>query len=108
MDVFTPLCQGQRMGVFAGSGVGKSTLMAMLARNTNADVIVIGLVGERGREVQEFIQEDLGPEGMARSVVVVATGDEAPCFGGKQPGPRRQWLSTLGRPADRFSCCWTR
>ncbi|OAN97720.1 FliI/YscN family ATPase [Sulfitobacter geojensis] len=78
VDVFTPLCRGQRMGVFAGSGVGKSTLMAMLARNTDADVIVIGLIGERGREVQQFIREDLGPEGMARAVVVVSTGDEAP------------------------------
>ena len=78
VDVFTPICRGQRMGVFAGSGVGKSTLMAMLARNTDADVIVIGLIGERGREVQQFIHEDLGTEGMARSVVVVSTGDEAP------------------------------
>jgi flagellum-specific ATP synthase len=66
------------MGIFAGSGVGKSTLMAMMARNTNADAIVIGLVGERGREVKEFIEDDLGPEGLARSVVVAATSDEAP------------------------------
>ena len=78
IDIFTPICRGQRMGVFAGSGVGKSTMMAMLARNTDADVIVIGLIGERGREVQQFIQEDLGEEGMARAVVVVSTGDEAP------------------------------
>ena len=78
IDIFTPICRGQRMGVFAGSGVGKSTMMAMLARNTDADVIVIGLIGERGREVQQFIQEDLGPAGMARAVVVVSTGDEAP------------------------------
>lgn len=78
VDVFTPICRGQRLGVFAGSGVGKSTLMAMLARNTDADVIVIGLIGERGREVQQFIHEDLGPEGMARAVLVVSTGDEAP------------------------------
>jgi len=95
IDVFTPICQGQRMGVFAGSGVGKSTLMAMLARNTNADVIVIGLVGERGREVQEFIQEDLGPDGMARSVVVVATGDEAPLL-------RRQAALTATTVAEHF------
>ncbi len=95
IDVFTPLCQGQRMGVFAGSGVGKSTLMAMLARNTNADVIVIGLVGERGREVQEFIEEDLGPEGMARSVVVVATGDEAPLL-------RKQAALTATTVAEHF------
>jgi flagellum-specific ATP synthase len=78
IDLFTPICRGQRMGVFAGSGVGKSTVMAMLARNAEADVIVIGLIGERGREVRQFITEDLGEEGMARAVVVVSTGDEAP------------------------------
>ncbi|PCH98186.1 MAG: flagellum-specific ATP synthase FliI [Rhodobacteraceae bacterium] len=78
VDIFIPLCRGQRMGVFAGSGVGKSTLMAMFARNGEADVIVAGLVGERGREVQDFIQEDLGEEGMARTVLVVSTGDEPP------------------------------
>ena len=83
------------MGVFAGSGVGKSTLMAMLARNTDADVIVIGLVGERGREVQDFIQDDLGPEGMARSVVVVSTGDEPPLM-------RRQAAWTATAVAEHF------
>jgi flagellum-specific ATP synthase len=66
------------MGIFAGSGVGKSTLLSMLARNSGADAIVIGLIGERGREVKEFIEDDLGPEGLARSVVVAATSDEAP------------------------------
>ncbi len=66
------------MGIFCGSGVGKSTLLAMLARNTDADAIVIGLVGERGREVKEFIEDDLGEEGLERSVVVAATSDEAP------------------------------
>ncbi|MEM9200520.1 MAG: FliI/YscN family ATPase [Actinomycetota bacterium] len=70
--------RGQRIGIFAGSGVGKSTLLSMIVRNTTADVVVIGLVGERGREVREFIEDDLGPEGLARSVVVVATGDEPP------------------------------
>ncbi len=68
--------KGQRMGIFSGSGVGKSTLMGMVARNTAADVTVIGLVGERGREVKEFLERDLGPEGLARSVVVVATSDQ--------------------------------
>ncbi|MEM6330038.1 MAG: FliI/YscN family ATPase [Planctomycetota bacterium] len=68
--------RGQRLGIFAGSGVGKSVLLGMMARYTQADVIVIGLVGERGREVNEFIQHDLGPEGLARSVVVVAASNE--------------------------------
>jgi flagellum-specific ATP synthase len=76
LDTFITCCRGQRMGIFAGSGVGKSVLLSMLARNTACDVAVIGLVGERGREVQEFLVEDLGAEGLARSVVVVATSDE--------------------------------
>ena len=76
LNTFTTCCRGQRMGIFAGSGVGKSVLLSMLARNVTADVIVIGLVGERGREVQEFLQDDLGDSGLARSVVVVSTSDE--------------------------------
>lgn len=77
-DTLLPLARGQRIGLFAGSGVGKSTLLAGLARGVEADVIVIGLVGERGRELRHFVEDVLGPEGMARSVVVAATSDRAP------------------------------
>src|SRR6202008_2082435 len=76
LNTFLTCCRGQRMGIFAGSGVGKSVLLSMLARNVDAAVSVIGLVGERGREVQEFLQDDLGAAGLARSVVVVSTSDE--------------------------------
>jgi flagellum-specific ATP synthase len=86
---------GQRIGIFAGSGVGKSTLLGMIARRAAADVNVIGLVGERGREVREFIERDLGPEGLARSVLVVATSD-AP------PSVRRQAAFTATAIAEWF------
>ncbi|HEY1738484.1 MAG TPA: FliI/YscN family ATPase [Acidimicrobiia bacterium] len=76
VDTLTPLGRGQRLGVFAGSGVGKSSLLSMFTRGTEATVTVLALIGERGREVREFVDNDLGPEGLARSVVVVSTSDE--------------------------------
>ena len=76
VDGLITVGKGQRIGVFAGSGVGKSTLLGMFARNTKADINVIALIGERGREVREFVERDLGPEGMKRSVLVVATSDK--------------------------------
>jgi flagellum-specific ATP synthase len=78
LDTMVTVGQGQRIGLFAGSGVGKSTLLSMIARGTQAEASVISLVGERGREVREFIEDDLGVEGLARSVVVVATSDQPP------------------------------
>jgi flagellum-specific ATP synthase len=78
MNTFLTCCKGQRLGIFAGSGVGKSTLMSMMARHTNAEVSVVGMIGERSREAREFIEDHLGPEGMAKSVVIVATSDESP------------------------------
>ncbi len=75
IDSFVPLGRGQRVGLFAGSGVGKSTLLSMIARGADADVVVVGLVGERGRELREFLEKDLGEQGLARSVIVCSTSD---------------------------------
>ncbi|MGF1659006.1 MAG: FliI/YscN family ATPase [Rubrimonas sp.] len=88
-DTLLPIARGQRIGLFAGSGVGKSTLLAQLARGVQADVVVLGLIGERGREVRDFIENVLGPEGMKRAVVVAATADQSPLA-------KRQaaWLAT--------------
>ncbi len=95
IDGFTPVCSGQRLGIFAGSGVGKSTLLSMLARHVEADVVVIGLIGERGREVQDFIQDTLGEDGLARSVLVVSTADEPPAM-------RRQAAYTTMAVSEHF------
>lgn len=95
INAFLTCCRGQRMGIFAGSGVGKSSLMSMMARHSELDVAVIGLVGERGREAREFIEDDLGSEGMARSIVVVATSDEPPLV-------RRQAAYTMMAIAEFF------
>lgn len=78
VNTFLTICKGQRMGIFAGSGVGKSTLMSMMARQSNSDVSVIGLIGERGREAKEFVEDVLGEEGLEKSVLVLATSDESP------------------------------
>ncbi|MBF0324685.1 MAG: flagellar protein export ATPase FliI [Alphaproteobacteria bacterium] len=78
VNTFLTMCRGQRMGIFAGSGVGKSSILSMMTKNTSCDVAVIGLIGERGREAREFIEDDLGPEGMKKAVMVVSTSDESP------------------------------
>jgi flagellum-specific ATP synthase len=95
LDLFTTCRLGQRLGLFSGSGVGKSTLFAMLARAAVCDVAVVALVGERGREVREFLEDDLGPEGLARSVVVVATSDTPPVL-------RRRAAYTAMTVAEHF------
>ncbi len=95
LNCFAPSRQGQRLGLFSGSGIGKSTLLAMLARGAACDVAVLALVGERGREVREFIEDELGPEGLARAVVVVATSDAPPLM-------RRQAAHAAMTVAEHF------
>lgn len=95
INAFLTCCEGQRMGIFSGSGVGKSTILSMMARHTSAEVNVIGLIGERGREAREFIEDDLGEEGMKRSILVVATSDESPLL-------RRQAAHTTLAVAEYF------
>ncbi|MDD4557243.1 MAG: flagellar protein export ATPase FliI [Alphaproteobacteria bacterium] len=95
VNTFLTICKGQRMGIFAGSGVGKSTLMSMMAKNTDSDVSVIGLIGERGREANEFVEDVLGPEGLKKAVLVLATSDESPLM-------RRQAAYTSMAVAEYF------
>ncbi len=95
VDIFTPICFGQRLGIFAGSGVGKSTLLAMLASADAFDTVVIALVGERGREVREFLEDTLGERGMAKTVAVVATSDESAMM-------RKRAPDTAMRVAEHF------
>ncbi|MEI7710467.1 MAG: flagellar protein export ATPase FliI [Rhodospirillales bacterium] len=95
LDCFATCRRGQRLGLFAGSGIGKSTLLAMLARGAGCDVAVLALVGERGREVREFLEDELGPDGLARSVVVVATSDASPLL-------RRQAAEAAMTVAEHF------
>ena len=95
LNCFATCREGQRLGLFAGSGVGKSTLLAMLTRGTACDVVVLALVGERGREVRDFIETELGPDGLARAVVVVATSDSPPLM-------RRQCAYTAMTVAEHF------
>jgi flagellum-specific ATP synthase len=104
MDVFTTTCQGQRLGIFAGSGVGKSVLLSMLAKGADCDAVVVGLIGERGREVREFIEETLGPEGLKRAIVVVATSDE-PALKRRQAAYMTMAIAEFLRDQDQHVLC---
>jgi flagellum-specific ATP synthase len=104
MDVFTTTCQGQRLGIFAGSGVGKSVLLSMLAKGADCDAVVVGLIGERGREVREFIEETLGPEGLKRAIVVVATSDE-PALKRRQAAYMTLAIAEYLRDQDQHVLC---
>jgi flagellum-specific ATP synthase len=104
MDVFTTCCRGQRLGVFAGSGVGKSVLLSMLAREATCDAVVVGLIGERGREVREFVEETLGEAGLKRAIVVVATSDE-PALTRRQAAYMTLALAEYLRDQDQEVLC---
>ena len=105
LDAFVPVGQGQRLGIFSGPGVGKSTLLGMIAKATTADVVVLGLIGERGREVSHFVDEVLGPEGLKRAVVVVATSDRPhQSASARRLRPRRLPKAFASR-ASRCCCC---
>ena len=94
--------KGQRIGLFGGSGVGKSTLLGMIARNVRSDINVIALIGERGREVLEFVERNLGPEGLRRSVVVVATSDQPALTRCRAAHPRRSFAQSRATLRERF------
>lgn len=101
IDIFTPLCFGQRFGIFAGSGVGKSTLLGMLARTESFDAVVVALVGERSREVREFIEQSIGPEALGKTAVVVSTGNESAMVQRRAPEFAMQLAERLSREGKR-------
>ena len=104
LDGLLTVGRGQRIGIFGGSGVGKSTLIGMMTRNTEADVTVVGLVGERGREVREFLEGALGEQGRKRAVVVVSTSDQSPVMRMRAALSKQPLPSSLP-PRERM-CCW--